>query len=105
MASSIENCHVSGVWVHAEGSNTPEFDEKGYVTGPDKNGTIISDMNSLLDAAKAKNILVIFVLWNGAMLSVQKTIDLFLDKGKLQTYINNALMVFYSIAFLFIKLG
>ncbi|XP_046463073.1 mannan endo-1,4-beta-mannosidase-like isoform X1 [Daphnia pulex] len=78
-------------WVHVEGQNTPAYDSNGYVTGPDRTGTIIDDMRSFLDFAQSQNILVIFVLWNGAVLENQNTINLFYDDAKLQSYIDNAL--------------
>jgi hypothetical protein len=37
----------------------------------DNTGTLINDMKAYLDAAKARNILVIFVLWNGAVMNNQ----------------------------------
>ncbi|EFX76384.1 endo-beta-1,4-mannanase [Daphnia pulex] len=79
------------VWLHVEGDNTPNYDANGYVLGPDKTGTLISDMKSFLDSAKAKNILVIFVLWNGATLRNQNSINLYWDNSKLQTYLDKAL--------------
>ena len=82
------------MWLHVEGDNTPAFDGQGFVTGPDSTGTMINDMKSFLDYAQSKNILVIFCLWNGAYLRNQKTIDLFWDEGKLQSYIDKALKVF-----------
>lgn len=60
-----------GIWLHIEGDNTPNFDGNGFVTGPDRDGTLISDMKKYLDAAQARNILIIFVLWNGAVLRNQ----------------------------------
>lgn len=82
-----------GIWLHVEGANTPAFDSSGFVTGPDSTGTMIDDMRSYLDFAQSKNILVIFVLWNGAYLREQHTIDLFWDEAKLQSYIDKALKV------------
>lgn len=79
--------------MHVEGQNTPAYDSNGYVTGPDRTGTIIDDMRSFLDFAQSQNILVIFVLWNGAVLENQNTINLFYDDAKLQSYIDNALKV------------
>lgn len=84
---------TTGQWVHVEGQNTPTYDSNGYVTSPDSTGTIIDDMRSFLDFAQSKNILVIFVLWNGAVLENQNTINLFYDDAKLQSYIDNALKV------------
>jgi hypothetical protein len=37
----------------------------------DRDGTLISDMKKYLDAAQARDILVVFVLWNGAVLRNQ----------------------------------
>lgn len=79
--------------MHVEGQNTPAYDSNGYVTGPDRTGTIIDDMRSFLDFAQSQNMLVIFVLWNGAVLENQNTINLFYDNAKLQSYIDNALKV------------
>ena len=54
--------------MHIEGDNTPLFNGDGYVTGTDRDGTLIPEMKKYLDAAQARNILVVFVLWNGAVL-------------------------------------
>lgn len=89
--SKIEN--TTGHWLHVEGDNTPAYDSNGFVTGPDRTGTMINEMRSFLDFAQSKNILVIFVLWNGAVLRNQNTINLFWDEPKLQSYIDNALKV------------
>lgn len=79
--------------MHIEGNNTPAWDPSGYVTGPDYGGTLISDMKAFLDFAQSKNIVVIFCLWNGAVLKNQNTVNLFYDEGKLYTYVENALKV------------
>lgn len=82
------------MWVHVEGGNTPEFDKSsGMVTAPDRSGTLINDLRSFLDHAKSKNLFVILVLWNGAVLKEQKTKNLFWDDTKLQSYIDKALKV------------
>ena len=60
-----------GIWLHVEGDNSPNFDGNGFVIGPDRDGTLISDMRRYLDAAKDRNILVVFALWNGAYLRNQ----------------------------------
>lgn len=81
------------MWLHVEGANTPAFDANGFVTGPDRTGSMINDMRSFLDFAQSKDILVIFVLWNGAVLKQQNTINLLYDDSKLQSYIDKALTV------------
>ena len=83
-----------GIWLHVEGDNTPAYDGNGFVTGPDRTGTMINDMKAFLDYAQTKNIVVIFALWNGAYLRNQNTINLMWDESKLQTYIDKALKVF-----------
>ncbi|KAI9559836.1 endo-beta-1 [Daphnia sinensis] len=79
------------MWLHVDGANTPAFDSNGYVTGPDNTGTMISDMRSFLDFAQSKNLMVVFVLWNGAVRPQEKALNLLYDESKLQTYIDNAL--------------
>ena len=79
--------------MHVEGENTPEFDSSGFVTGPDSGRTLINDMRAFLDFAQQKNLLVIFVLWNGAEMKNTRVIDLFYDDSKMQSYIENALKV------------
>jgi len=55
---------------------------------------MISDMKAFLDFAKSKNVLVVFALWNGAVLFTNQNIkNLFYDASKLQTYIDKALKV------------
>ena len=54
---------------------------------------MINDMKAFLDYAQTKNIIVIFVLWNGAELKNQNTINLIYDESKLQSYIDKALKV------------
>ncbi|XP_032778625.2 mannan endo-1,4-beta-mannosidase [Daphnia magna] len=77
------------VWLHVEGDNTPRYDANGYVQSPD--GTLFPEMKTFLNTAKANNILVVFVLWNGAYLRNRKTLDLFRDNKKLQSYIDKVL--------------
>ena len=70
------NRKFQGIWLHIEGDNTPLFNGDGYVTGTDRDGTLIPEMKKYLDAAQARNILVVFVLWNGAVLRNQVNVDL-----------------------------
>lgn len=81
-----------------EGYNTPNYDDNGYVTSLDRTGTMIDEMRSFLDFAFSKNILVVFALWNGAVLTNQNTINLLYEEDKLQSYIDNALKVFFVVA-------
>lgn len=79
--------------MHVEGDNTPNYDSNGYVISLDSTGTMIAEMRSFLDFALSKNILVVFALWNGAVLKNQNTINLLYEEDKLQSYIDNALKV------------
>lgn len=76
-----------------EGDNTPKWDSDGYVTGLDNTGTMINDMKRFLDAAGARDIVVIPALWNGALMRNQNVVNLAWDDAKLQSYIDNALKV------------
>ena len=56
---------------------------------------MINDMKAFLDFAKSKNVLVVFALWNGAVLFTNQNIkNLFHDASKLQSYIHKALKVY-----------
>jgi mannan endo-1,4-beta-mannosidase len=76
-----------------EGDNTPQWDANGFVTGLDNTGTMINDLKRFLDAASSRDIVVIPVLWNGAAMRNSKVVDLVWDDSKLQSYIDNALIV------------
>jgi len=62
------------------------------VTAPDRDGTLINDLNRFLDVARDNNVFVIPVLWNGALMRNQRYVDLTWDDAKLDSYINNALI-------------
>ena len=57
----------SGIWVHLEGETSPQFDSSGHVTGTDKTNSLISDLHTLLQDAKAHNVFVFLCLWNAAV--------------------------------------
>ena len=52
---------------------------------------MISDMREFLDVAQSHDIVVIFSLFNGAVMKNENVINLFLDDAKLDSYIQNAL--------------
>lgn len=85
--------NLLGVWIHIEAEHTPEFDGNGFVVAPDRLGTIINDLSRFLDVAAANNVFVIPVLWNGALMRNQRYRNLVLDDARLQSYIDNALIV------------
>jgi len=80
------------VWVHVEGDVSPHYDGDGFVTGTDKSGTLISDLTAFLDECAKNNIFMGLVLFNGALMRNQNTINLFWDDSKLETYLSNALV-------------
>ena len=71
---------------------TPIFDKDGFVTTTDYAGTFIDDLAKFLDAAYANNILVVPVLWNGALEICPLLRGLLEDEAKLQSYIDNVLI-------------
>ena len=61
------------------------------MVGTDRAGTLISDLTSFLDECAKNNIFMGLVLFNGAVLTNQDTIDLIWDYSKLETYLAKAL--------------
>ena len=60
------------IWVHVEGAYTPEINDQGYVIATDSTGSLIPEMKRYLETAQEMDILVVFVLWNGALLENKK---------------------------------
>jgi len=79
------------VWVHVEGDVSPLYNDDGFVLGTDKAGTLVSDLTAFLDECAKNNIFMGLVLFNGAVLRNQDTINLFWDDSKLETYLDKAL--------------
>ena len=88
---------LSGIWLHVEGEQTPSFNGDGYVIGTDASNTLISDLGRFLDFAAANDVLVIPVLWNGALMRQQTVVNLVWDDSKLDSYINKALKVWKTL--------
>lgn len=83
--------HAERVWLHIEGDNTPQWSDDGFVVGTDAASSLIPEMQAYLREAAEVNVLVFFVLWNGAVLRNEKTKGLFSSASKLQSYINKVL--------------
>jgi len=79
------------VWVHVEGFTSPQYDTDGYIVATDSANTLVPDLLAFLDECKQRNIFMGLVLFNGAYLTNQNTINLFWDESKLQTYLDKAL--------------
>ena len=94
------------VWVHVEGDVSPLYNDDGsgtcfyfslshvfirFVLGTDNAGTLVSDLTAFLDECAKNNIFMGLVLFNGAVLRNQDTINLFWDDSKLETYLDKAL--------------
>jgi len=79
------------VWVHVEGDHSPLYDSEGEVVGTDSLGSLVGDLLAFLDSCQANNVFMGLVLFNGAVLRNQNTINLFSEEDKLQTYIDRAL--------------
>ena len=80
------------IWLHVEGDRTPQYNSSGYVIGTDSSNTLITEMRRYLQAANDMNVLIFFVLWNGAVLRNSNTIAMLKDPKKLQSYIDKALV-------------
>lgn len=88
------------LWLHTNGSHTPEFSASGadgVVVGPGE-GTI-DDLRDILDLAYDYDIALKLCLWSFDMLQVNqymadpaRSITLLLDEDRLQAYIDNALI-------------
>lgn len=83
-------------WVHINGARTPAWDDSA-VTGPGAN--TIADLRTILDAAQERGIGLILCLWSFDMLRKSYGPDvtdraqaLLTQEGKLQSYIDNALI-------------
>nr|ADE58569.1 GH5 family protein GH5E [Limnoria quadripunctata] len=79
------------MWVHVEGQNTPSFDGRGMVTACDNTGDFLNDVVQFLDSAQQSNVLVMFTVWNGAVMENQPYIDMVMDDNKIQSYLDNCL--------------
>ncbi|XP_066267580.1 mannan endo-1,4-beta-mannosidase-like isoform X1 [Branchiostoma lanceolatum] len=81
------------VWLHVDGRWTPEFSSWGSVTQPDSTNQLINDLKDLLSYARARNVLVFLVLWNGAHHGEfwERLQNLIWDDLKLDTYVEQAL--------------
>ena len=62
------------------------------MVGTDSAGSLVSDLRSFLDECAKNNILAGLVLFNGAVLRNQKTINLFWDDSKLTSYLDTVLV-------------
>ncbi|XP_067680321.1 mannan endo-1,4-beta-mannosidase-like [Haliotis asinina] len=94
----IKQIHSNGgnsirIFVHDNCETTPNIDSNGITQGPDKDGTLISDLKKILDVAQANNVLVFFALFNGAQKKSDhwKLQGIITDDNKRQKYIEKAL--------------
>lgn len=80
------------MWVHVDGQYTPEINNTGYVTATDSTNTLIPEMLRYLQTAQEMNLMVVFVLWNGADFNNAKALQTLQNDSNYQSYINNALI-------------
>jgi len=86
-------CVCTGIWIHCEGESTPEYDANGFVTAPDREGSLILDLAAFLDVAAANNVFVVPVLWNGALMRTDRYKQMIMDEAKTKSYLDNVLVV------------
>lgn len=84
-------------WLHTNGTNTPEFNNNNFVTGPG-NGTI-QDLKKVLDLAWEREVGIKLCLWSFDMLRKNLSADikernklLLTDTSYTNSYIKNALI-------------
>ncbi|KAK3785917.1 hypothetical protein RRG08_033025 [Elysia crispata] len=82
------------LWIHIQGGSTPQFDNNGYVTDFDKQGTFMNDFKDMLNLAQRYDILVVPTLWSAAVNQDRSHhLDgLLVDWRKLTSYINKVLV-------------
>ena len=85
------------LWLHTDGTSTPEFDSSGYVMGPGIN--TIEDLKAILDSAWRREIGLKLCLWSFDMLRLNKpsnvldrNIAMLTDTNYTRAYINNCLI-------------
>jgi hypothetical protein len=85
------------LWLHTDGSKTPEFNSNGYVVGPGADA--IDDLNQILDLAQQNEVGVLLCLWSHDMLRssnsqviLSRNTLLLSDTLAARAYINNALI-------------
>ncbi len=84
-------------WLHIDGTNTPQFNETGLVTGPGVNA--ISNLRHSLDIAWQREVGVVLCLWSFDMLRtnlpsnvLNRNVLLLNDTNYIRAYINNSLI-------------
>lgn len=85
------------LWLHTDGTSTPEFDSLGYVIGPGTNA--IKDLKAILDSAWRREIGLDLCLWSFDMLRlsnsseiIDRNIAMLTDTNYTRAYINNCLI-------------
>jgi hypothetical protein len=85
------------LWLHTDGSNTPEFNSIGLVVGPGAGA--IDDLKHILDLAEQYEVGLLLCLWSHDMLRssnaaaiLSRNIKLLTDTSATRAYINNALI-------------
>ncbi len=95
------NC--ARLWIHCDGRTSPEFDDKGNVTGLDSN--FLSNFDDILAIAATNHVMVMPCLWSFDMTKdftssagkyAGMHADLIQDSNKTRSYINKALIPMVS---------
>lgn len=71
-------------WLHCTCANTPLMNSSGFVTATDSAGTMVQDLQRLLDHAAGRGVRVVISLFNGALMSPQLKGLITVD-GKMQS--------------------
>jgi Cellulase (glycosyl hydrolase family 5) len=84
----LSGANCARIWVHTDGSDSPQFDGQGKVTG--LSGHFLDDMQAVLDSAQTRGILVLFSIWSERMKNGHH--ELVTDTVRTRSYIDKALI-------------
>ena len=86
--------HTLRFWLFVEGSGgIPQWAPDGLVNGTDAAGSLAEDMRRFVQLAASMDIVVVWCLWNGAVLRDNRTISMIVDPSgaALKSFVERAL--------------
>lgn len=86
--------HTLRFWLFVEGSGgIPQWAPDGLVNGTDAAGSLADDMRRFVRLAASMDIVVVWCLWNGAVLRDNRTISMIVDPSgaALKSFVEHAL--------------
>lgn len=86
--------HTLRFWLFVEGSGgIPQWTPDGIVNGTDAAGSLAEDMRRFVQLAASMDIVIVWCLWNGAVLRDTRTISMIVDPSgaALKSFVDHAL--------------